>query len=153
MNMFSLLLAITQDDVFKSISQNVSGEGDSGEGGGKIFLAVILVAIAIILLLSLLSLRRKREALPKAVHHPGKLLKEMLKQIPLKPAELRQLKALAEAEKEAGSPIESPLVFILCPSALARAMRSPNVKVDRKVLAGLARKMGLVAAKPVKSKA
>jgi hypothetical protein len=144
--MLSLLLAITQDDVFKSISQNVSGEGDSGEGGGKIFLAVILGAVAIILLLSLLSLRRKREAVPKAINHPGKLLKEMLKQIPLKPSELRQLKVLTEAEKQADSPIQSPLVFILCPSALAHAIRSPKVKVDRKVLAGLARKMGLVTA-------
>ena len=135
--------APTQEEVFKSISQNVS----DGDGSGRTLLAVLLGGVAIVMLLVLLSSRRTREASPKALHHSGKLLKEIMKKVPLRPAELRQLKLLAEAEREAGEPIDSPLVFILCPSALTSAMRSNRVKVDRKVMAGVARKLGLVTAK------
>jgi hypothetical protein len=135
-------LAITQADVFKSIQQNVS-ESDTS---GRTFLAALLGAVAIVLLLALFSARRQREATPKALNHPGKLLKEVSKRMNLRPAELRQLKLLADAERNAGQPVDSPLLFLLCPSALTTAMRAGRVKVDRKVMAGIARKLGLITA-------
>lgn len=140
-----LIGAMTQDDVFKSISQNVSGEGDGG-GHEKTFLAVLLGTIGIILLLALFNVRNKRQAMPKAVNHPGRLMKEVMRQIPLKPAELKQLKVLAEGERRAGVEIDSPLVFLICPSALATALRANRAKIDKKVMTGIARKMGLVGA-------
>jgi hypothetical protein len=138
--------AITQDDVFKSIQQNVS----ESEGAGRTFLAVLLGAAAIVMLLAILSARRRREASPKALNHQGKLLKEVARKVGLRPAEVRQLKAMAEAERAAGQTIESPLVYLLCPSVLTATMRSGRVKVDKKVMAGIARKLGLIA--PAKSK-
>ena len=135
---------MTQEDVFKSINDNVSNSGDAS---GRMFLALLLGAAAVLMLLSLISLRRKRVATPRAVNHPGKLLKELTKKISLRPAEIKQLKLLAEGERNAGNPIDDPLLFIICPSTFAAAMRSGRAKVDRKVLAGLARKMGLIAGK------
>lgn len=135
--------APTQEEVFKSISQNVS----EGDGGGRTLLAVILGGVAVVMLLTLLSSRRTRKSTPKALNHPGKLLKEITRAVPIRAVELKQLKLLVEAERNAGEPIDSPVVFLLCPSALTTAMRAGRVKVDRKVMAGLARKLGLVTRK------
>jgi hypothetical protein len=136
--------AITQEEVFKSIHENVS---NSGEGSGRMFFAVVLGAVGVVMLLMLLSLRRKRMDTPIAMNHPGRLLKELGKKIALRPAELKQLKILAEGERRAGNAVDNPLVFLLCPSVFVAAMRAGRVKVDRKVMAGLARKMGLVVVK------
>jgi hypothetical protein len=138
--------AITQDDVFKSIKENVS----ESEGGGRRLLIVLLGLIAIVLMLVALSARRKTDSAgPRALHHPGKLLKEVSRQIPLRPAELKQLKLLAHAHRDdAGRPVDNPLVLLLCPSALVAAMRASRAtRVDRKVMTSLARKLGLIAKK------
>jgi hypothetical protein len=73
-----------------------------------------------------------------------------MKTVPLKPAELKQLKLLVErkrAEEDGAgeASVENPLTLILCPSVLVRAMRNPPPKVDRKVIAQLARKLGAQA--------
>jgi hypothetical protein len=139
----ALAKEVTQEDVFKSIQQNVS-ESDTS---GKTLSAVALGGVAVIMLLTLFSSRNKRAATPKALNHPGKLLKELTKSIPLRKAELKQLRLLAEGERQAGIEIDSPVLFLLCPSTFTAAMRSGRVKVDRKVVAGLARKLGLTAVK------
>ena len=133
---------MTQEEVFKSISQNVSNEGGTS---GKTLLAFVLGSIGVILVLALYSFREKRQAAPVAVNHHGKLLKELAKKLALRGSELKQLRILADGEKEAGIPIDSPLVFLVCPSTLAAAMRADRVKVDRKVIAGLARKLGIIS--------
>lgn len=133
----------TQEEVFRSISQNVS----ESDGSGRMLLAFIVTGAAVIMLLALFSSRNTRAATPKSLNHSGKLLKEISKSISLRPVEIKQLKLLAEAERNAGVNLENPLVFLLCPSALTTAMRSNRVKVDRKVIGGLARKLGLVVAK------
>src|SRR3954447_22883079 len=120
--------APTQEDVLRSISQNVN----ESSGGGKL-LAVVAGGVAIILLLAVLQQRQQRVAQPKSVQHPGKLLKEVMKTVPLKPVELKQLKLLVErkrgAEEGAGeASVENPLTLILCPSVLVRAMRNPPAK-------------------------
>ena len=133
----------TQEEVFKSISQNVS----EGDGGSRMLWAVLLAGVGVVMLVALFGSRQKREATPKTLNHSGKLLKEIVRKVPIRPVELKQLKLLAEAEREAGESIPSPLVFVLCPSTLTNAMRANRVKVDRKVMAGFARKMGLVGGK------
>jgi hypothetical protein len=133
----------TQEDVFKSISENMS----ESPGSGHTMLAIALGGVALVMLLVLFNSRSKREATPKALNHSGKLLKEIIRKIPLRPAELKQLKLLSAAEGDAGGSVDNPLLFILCPSALTDAMRAGRVKVDKKVMAGLARKLGLIAKK------
>lgn len=136
--------APTQEDVFRSISQNVN----ESSGGGKL-LAVVAAGVAVVLLLAvLLQQRQQRATSPKSVQHPGRLLKEVMKVVPLKPVELKQLKLLVERKRDDDEDnpgevrVESPLTLILCPSVLVRAMRNPPAKVDRKVIAQIARKLG-----------
>jgi hypothetical protein len=124
--------APTQEQVLKSIHENVGGTVDPRK-----FFAFMLVIGGLIVLLALMSQRKKREVSPKAFNSQGKLLKEIVKQVDLRPSEIRQLKALAEAQG-----VSSPLTLLLCPSILTKAVKERSVKVDRKVILGVAKKLG-----------
>jgi len=138
--MASVLHAVpTQEDVFKSISDNMGQKSDAGP-----FLGVMATIAAVAILVAVISKRRERPRLPKALNHQGKLLKEVLKSTPLKPSEARLLKSLSETQE-----VDNPLVMMLCPSVLEKAMRQKKGKLDRKVATQLARKAGLI---PVKAK-
>lgn len=130
----------TQEEVLRSIGRNVSQPVDSGRTLG------VLAAIAgTVVLLVIVGQRRGRgPAGPKVVHHHGKLLKEVLRSVPLKPAEVKQLKILAEQSRatgDGGEPIQSPLTLVLCPSVLAKAAQTKSDKVNPKVIRGLAKKL------------
>jgi hypothetical protein len=127
----SVLALPTQDEVLKSINQNVSESADPGK-----FMALVFGAAGVVILLVLFSQRRQRDVTPRALNHQGKLLKEVVKQINLKPSEVRQLKVLAEQQE-----VSSPLTLLLCPSMLAKAVKNHGGKVDTKVIAQVARKM------------
>jgi hypothetical protein len=91
-----------------------------------------------------LGSRAKRQAVPQPLNHSRKLMREVMKAVPLRRGEVRQLKLLADAATvDGGEPVESPLTLLLCPSVLARAMKSRPAKVDRAVIARVVRKMGL----------
>lgn len=64
-------------------------------------------------------------------------MKEIVRQIDLRPAEVRQLKILAEAQN-----VSSPITLLLCPSVLAKAVKECSGKVDRKVMMSVAKKLG-----------
>ena len=132
----------TQEDVLRSIGQNVSESGDSGRVLG------ILAGIAgAIVMLVVVGQRRAGEARPKVLNHHGKLMKEVLRTVPLKPAELKQLKLLlAESAKRGGGgegpAPSSPLTLVLCPSLLLKTAQARPEKLNQKVVAGLAKKLG-----------
>ncbi len=98
--------AATEEEVFRSIHNNVTQTPQSG----KVF-AVLLAGIVVAGVLIFVSTRAKREATPKALNHQGKLLKEVQKTVPLSASAVKSLKRLAE-EKEC----VSPLTLLLCPS-------------------------------------
>jgi len=127
---------LRQEDVFKSISDNVSGSSDPTMlywvGGGAVLFVLLLAAI---------SAYKKRELRPKAVNHQGRLMKEILKRVQLKKAEAKQLKILAAEQGCA-----SPLTLILCPSLMAKGLGQKS-KADRKLIMSVARKMGVVRKK------
>lgn len=130
--------APTQEEVFRSIGQNVDQPVDSGK-----VLAVLAGAAGVIILLALVG-HRRREGGPKpASDNPGKLLKEVLRTVPVKPVELKQLRLLVQERRTAGGPdaVDSPLTLLLCPSLLARTANEHPQKVNKKVLAGLVRKL------------
>lgn len=128
------------DDVLKSISENVSqSEGLSS----RTILAIVLGLVAIIMLIALFSSRNNRVASPKPMNHNGKLVRELSRQIGLKPAELKQLKLLAQGERDAGNQVDNPLVFMLCPSAFVKAAKAKRARIDRRAMTSLARKLGL----------
>src|SRR5207248_4240018 len=103
----------TQEDVFKSIQDNVGESTDPKKLFGFLF-----GLVAVIIILSLVSSRRKRVVQPKVLNHQGKLLKEVLPSIDLKTAEVKQLKALADDQK-----LISPLTLLLYPSLLAKSVK------------------------------
>ncbi len=109
----------TQDEVLRSIGDNVGETVDPSK-----LLAVVFCVAAVVVLVALLSYRRKRVAAPKVLNHPGRLLKEVSKSVNLRPAEIKRLKLLAESEQ-----LSSPLVLLLCPSLLAKAMKKQSSKL------------------------
>jgi hypothetical protein len=127
----------TQQDVFKSIQDNVN---ESSDAGVKPIL-LICAGAGVLGLLALFGRRQTRQATPKPLNHPGKLLKEIMKAVPLKPAELKQLKVVVE-ESAAGSgePMQSPLVLVLCPSVLAKVVQARTTRADRRVLGQVLKK-------------
>jgi hypothetical protein len=122
----------TQQEVFQSINKNVGDSVDPVK-----MLAFVLCVVATIILLCIVGHRRNRKVTPKPLNHPGKLLKEVARSMNLKPAEVRQLKVLAE-----GQDVSSPLVLLLCPSLLSKAVKEQGGKGDRRALVGVAKKVG-----------
>jgi hypothetical protein len=122
----------TQQEVFKSISDNVGSSTDP-----KRFAAFILAITALVILLAVLSRRKQRQITPKILNHQGKLLKEIARHIDLRPAEIRQLKVLAEEQN-----LSSPLTLLLCPSMLAKSVKERSGKVDRRAILSVAKKLG-----------
>lgn len=122
----------TDEDVFKSVRDNYSEPTDP-----KKFIAVISVIVGGAVLCAVLSNRKKRQVIPKTLNHPGKLLKEVMKAVDLRPVEVKQLKMLADDQN-----VSSPLTLLLCPSVLAKAVKAKPGKVDRKVMMAVARKLG-----------
>src|SRR5205085_877451 len=98
----------TQEDDFKSINDSVGSSVD-----GTKFFAGLIAAAAIVILLAVLGHRRQRQVVSRILNHQGRLLKEVCRSISLRPAEMRQLKILADEQG-----VCSPLTLLLCPSVL-----------------------------------
>ncbi|MCS7034008.1 MAG: hypothetical protein NZ561_08440 [Phycisphaerae bacterium] len=101
--------------------------------------AFFVAAFALILMVAVVNRwrgRAGRRAAPRTLHSPGKLVREVSRQVQLRPAEIKQLKVLCEQQQ-----ISSPLVMLLCPSVLGKAVRENRRRIDRGVLNGLARKI------------
>jgi hypothetical protein len=126
-----LLADSSQDDVLRSISDNVNDSVDP-----KKLLAVVFCAAAVIIVIALLNRREKKSLVPKKLNHQGKLIKEVAKSVNLKPAEVKQLKVLAEQTE-----VSSPLVLLLCPSLLTQAVKDNPGKINRQVILSVARKI------------
>ncbi len=109
----NLLALVKQEDVFRSIKTDLTESGYSS----ATLVITLAGALGLLLLLAFFSRHTKRQATRKAINHHGKLLKEIFKKIPLKPAEHKQLRLLAwayNAHNDAGRPpIDNPLVMIL----------------------------------------
>jgi len=134
--MIWMLALVKQEDVFKSISDNVGRTTDP-----KVFYVVGLLAVGLVLLLVAVNSYKKKRSSPKAVNHQGKLIKEILKSVPLKGGEVKHLRTMASEQQ-----CVSPLTLVLCPSLLARGMNTKG-KADKRVVMGVAKKMGMVKKK------
>jgi hypothetical protein len=122
------------EDVFKSTNQELGGGTDPTK-----LLAVICAIGGAIVLLVFLSRRRKTSpgaTSPRTLHHQGKLIREVQKAVHLKPAEIRQLKTLADSQG-----VQNPLTLLLCPSLLAKAAKERPDKLDRRVVSGMIKRM------------
>jgi hypothetical protein len=135
------LAAPTQEDVFKSIQDNVS---DSTDLSG--LLPFALAAAGVLLVLAVVSQRRQRAGQqPRKLNHSGKLMREVFGTFSLRASEVRQLKLLAEDAAAGGTRVD-PVTLLVCPSLLARAIRTRQTRggrMDRKAVTTLARKVGV----------
>lgn len=130
----------SQQDVFKSIQDNV---GHNTDTNSTPVLLLALSGAAVLAVLVALSKREKKVATPTVLNSSAKLNKEVLKQVALRPAEMKQLKMLADSiEIETGESAD-PLTLLLCPSLLAKAVQANPAKLDRKTVALVVRKMRL----------
>ncbi len=130
----------TQEDVFRSIQENV---GNETPGAGDKAIPFVVAGAGLVILLAALSNRRKREVSPRTLNNHTKLVKEIMRTVPLRQAEVRQLKMLLDVQTGDQRP-RHPLTLILCPSVLATALKSNRpAKMDRKVMIQIAKKVGL----------
>jgi hypothetical protein len=124
--------APTEDEVFKSINQNVDSTVDFGKA-----VPYLLVCIAIAILGGLIShYRRRPRVVKRSQNNPAKLTREVAKDLRLKSIEVKQLKIMAEEQD-----LIHPLTLLLCPSALGKGVRSRNPKLDRESLNGIVQRM------------
>ena len=131
----------SQDDVFKKIQESV-GEKEELDYTPILYLA----GGGTVLVLVLWLVNRRRQApssAPKSLIHSGKLLKEVLREVPLTAAEVRQLKLVAESVQEQTGEATTPITMLLCPSLLAKGLQNKPARLDRKALAQVVRKMQL----------
>jgi len=126
----------TQEEVFKSIGQSVDEPVDSSR-----VVAVLAGIGGVLVLLVVVGQRRGREKKPRSLNQPRKLMKEVLRNVPLKGAEVKQLKLLSQELRQGDRRVESPLTLLLCPSLLAEAAKQSRGKVDLPVVAGLVKKL------------
>lgn len=121
-----ILAQVKLEQVFESTRQNFN---QSHSGSQWLPLLIAVAALAAVLIV--LHYRRQRETLPQAVKSPRRLLREINKMVPLRSAELKQLRALAEEQN-----CQSPLTLLLCPSLLTKAVGTQPSN-DRKTLLAL----------------
>ncbi|MGA2581860.1 MAG: hypothetical protein ABSG31_01175 [Tepidisphaeraceae bacterium] len=120
----------TQEEVFQSINQNVGSTVDLSK-----WVPYLLAILAIIILTAIYNNRRQQPGTVKRLNHSGKLLREVGRALNLKSAEVKQLKLLAQEQQV------SPLTLLLCPSVLAKSLRSPNPKIDRLIVEHVVRRL------------
>jgi len=128
----------TQEEVFKSIGQSVDEPVDSSR-----VVAVLAGIGGVLVLLVVVGQRRGREKKPRSLNQPRKLMKEVLRNVPLKGAELKQVKLLTQELRtgSGGERVQSPVTLLLCPSLLAEAAKQARAKADLPVVAGLVKKL------------
>ena len=137
----SLVAGPTQSDVFKSIQDSVGQEKKVD------YTAPILLAVGGVGVLAVLVVLNRRDQTvskkPATLNSPAKLTREILREVPLKSAEMKQLKSLADSLGQKLGETPDPMTLLLCPSLLARGVSSAPSRLDRKLLAQVVRKMKL----------
>lgn len=121
----------TQEEVFQSINSNVRSTVDLSKA-----VPYLVAAAAVVALLVWIAHRRQQQATPKKLNHAGKLVREIAKKAGLRSPETKALKILAEEQQ-----VSSPLVLLLCPSLLGKAIRTQNPRVDREIMLEVVRRL------------
>jgi hypothetical protein len=106
----------TPEDVLRSFNQSMDQEPDYS----KLLPWLLLFAAATVAVV-VFRQRQKRQAVPRALNHPGKLIREVVKMAEIDPVQMKELKALAQ---EHGC--DSPLTLLLCPSLMGKASTEPD---------------------------
>lgn len=109
-------LARSQDDVLRGIRENVGATMDL-----TAVFAVLAGFAAFVILLAGLQFLRRRAATPRVVHSLERLQHDLVKATGLSRSDLQQLNTISRKQK-----LSSPLLLILCPSLLEKAMEEED---------------------------
>jgi len=150
-------------DYLKSLSDGVGGKvppkktaaaeeptasGSNEEINSSHFLAFLVLIVAVVLIVIWWGNREERPKKIKQVNHSRKLLRQISREMGLAGAEVKQLKLLADVhERLSGKALQSPLTLLICPSILGATLQESDIKIDRAVVASLARRLSRQAAK------
>ena len=128
----------SQNDVFKSIQDNVGNT----DGSATSPLPWACIGAGVILLLIIFGRPQRAPGAPKPLNNANRLLREVMRSLPVKPGEFKHLRTLADETtvSPGDQPLRSPLVLLLCPSAVAKAVKSGDTRADRKMLVQLLKK-------------
>jgi hypothetical protein len=127
----SALAQPTQEEVFQSINQHVGSTVDVTK-----LVPYLVAGVGLVVLLVWITHQKRYRAIPRTLNHAGKLMKEVSKKIRLRPVETKALKIMADEQK-----VSDPLVLLLCPSLLGKAIRYQESRVDRAQLAELVQRL------------
>jgi hypothetical protein len=131
----SICLAETAEQAFKrSLQESIDHTVDPRK-----FLAFGVALVALIIFAAVFNRWRSRPGRlrgPRPLNSPAKLIREVAKTTNLRPTEVKQLKILCDQQQ-----IQNPLVMLLCPSVLGKAVKENQRKIDRNILGTLARKI------------
>lgn len=119
------------DDVLRSINQSTRGEGTPVD-----FKPFLLVIVAAGLLYVAVKHWNRRQVAPKPLNNHMKLLKEASSAAGLSHRKLKSLESLAR-----GQGLSSPLVAILCPSAITELARNVKTDTERQAVIELAQEV------------
>lgn len=119
------------DEVLRSINQSTRGET-----GPLDFKPFLLVIVAGFLLYFAVKHWNQRQAAPKRLSSHAKLLKEAASAAGVSHRKLRSLEALSRAQG-----FSSPLVAILCPSAITELAKGAKSEAERQAVIDLAQEV------------
>jgi hypothetical protein len=116
---YLLAAGITQDQALNSIRQTLGSRVDA-----MMLLWVAFVVLVVLGGLFYINRWANKRASSEGLNHPGKLVKEVSTAVGIKPAELKKLRLLMEQINQNGqNRVKNPMVLLLCPSVLAKAMK------------------------------
>jgi hypothetical protein len=134
-------LGLTQDEVFKSINDNVGSPADPTK-----MVPWVCGAVVVAMLIFFYSKWQNRQVTPKLLNNSNKLMREVLKKLPIRRTPVKHLKMLAEQQG-----CSSPLTLLICPSLLSSAAKrvkipkggkgASTVEQDRDALLRLAKEL------------
>ena len=116
------------DDVLKSINESTRGDQQTIN-----FLPFVLVGLAVILVYVAVKHWNHRQTVPKVLNNHTKLIKEAASLTGVSARSLKNLESLAKAQG-----MSSPLVAMLCPSAITDLARHVKTDSERKAVSELA---------------
>jgi hypothetical protein len=100
----------TEEDILRSFNQNMDQAPDYGR-----MIPWLLAAVGAVVIVVCFRNWQKRQAVPKKLNHPRKLVREIVRGIEIDPAEMKRITQLARELN-----CQSPLTILLCPSLTAK---------------------------------
>jgi hypothetical protein len=135
--------ASRQQDFFKSMQESVGHQQNDNVSNTPAILLAVGGALVMGMLVLLSKRQEKVAKKPAPLNSPGKLSREILREGPLKASEMKQLKMLADSLTQQLGEVPDPMTMLLCPSLLARGLKTAPARLDRRLLAQIVRKMKL----------